>query len=215
MLTSQESLKQFLAAKGNTFPFNTLKQLRNRYYFKWILLKSMHEKEPRQSTSTHVVLASSFDTETLQHLIISGQGIPVAPVMDEIMDWMHYWGRGKSMSWYQESMDVLEFYCKEGIAVSKREVVFEILSIRVRQRIWYALQHTLHLGWLTYNEWHDWFNFQYESVTTDFFDLYMKSDSYIKDRLELLVGMATAHFNNTNSTEEPADAPLSSAVVSP
>ena len=161
-------------------------------------------KQPHQP-----VLASSFDKATLQHLVISQKGLPLPPAMSSIMDWMHSWGRNRSEGWYDGTLELFMWYIDENIDLTVRELMFEVISIKMKEEIHSYFVMTMLLGWSTYNEWHDWFNFQYENITQDFFALATKSIDYVRDRIETVAADAA-------QLEEPTPTLTGSApVVSP
>ena len=125
---------------------------------------------PRRGSGFDVVLTSSFDEDTLQHLLVSKTGMPLPPSMSKV-DWMYCWGRHESDTWFAETLDTFAFYLKEKIEASERELVTEVITIKVKEQCHTAFNVTHLLGWSTYNEWMDWFNDKYENDTTNFFFL--------------------------------------------
>ena len=160
MLTTKLAFDYFINLRGKDYPYSALKQTRNQLYFKWIILTSRGDDIPQRGTPYAAVLSSSFDKPTLQHLVIGGRGLPLPPSMGLIIDWMHSWGRNRSQGWYEATLELFVWYMDEKIDVSYRELAFEVISIKVKEKIHSSFITTHLLGWSTYNEWQDFFNFQ-------------------------------------------------------
>ena len=178
---------------------------------------------PRRRTVYQAVLTSNFDDETLQHILVSRQGHPCTPVMDNVMDWMDTWGRLKSNLWYEEAVEMLAFYCDEKIKDNDKEIIQEIIALKVKDDIRLALSTTALLGWTTYNEWTEWFDYQYDFVTRDFFELASKTQYFVSDKIEDLLAAVheqqeELHQQQQGQVETPAtptQVVSSSALVSP
>ena len=184
MFTTTTALEFFCDKWGSDYPYCEIKKTRSQYYFKWIILfaSSKCNDVARRRTPYEVVLAKSFDKDTLQHLLVSKRGIPLTPAMDKIMNWMYCWGRNKSDTWYEDMVELLAFYCHEKIPVSDKELVHEVIALEVKRLCHYRFNTTVLLGWSTYNEWCEWFEHEYTFVTDDFFDL-ARSSFVEADRL--------------------------------
>ena len=213
MFVTADAYSYFMSEWGGDYPYCELKKTRSQFYAKYAVICSKSKSNvPRRGTSFDVVTTSSFDKETLRHLFLSKQAIPLTPTMAEIMDWMYCWGRNKSDSWYERTLEWFMFLCTEKISVSKRELIFDTIAIKVREDIHCYFVTTQMTGWLTYNEWVDWFNFQYENITEDFFELSYKSIGYVQSRCEALVEATTAP---TNATPEVPVSFAATNIVSP
>lgn len=200
---------------GMDYPYCELRETRSRYYFKWILLHSGREKVPRKYSRHAAVLASCFDNETLDQLVYSKQGIPLTEDMSEIMDWIDGWGRDISHFWYQETMDLFSIYFSLKERVTKKELLYEVIAIRIREQIHQAYTLTLFVGWTTFNSWRDWFDSEFDE-NPDFFHLAYNSMRFIKQQTDAVVNetnivVATA----VNAPEMPTPAVTRSNVISP
>ena len=207
LFVTKDSFDYFCRLWGSDYPYCALKKTRSQYYVKYMIMMSKGESLPGRQTPLTVVLTSAFDKETLQHLLLSKQGIPLCPAMDKIMDWMYAWGKSKSRMWYDETIELFSFYFHEKIRLSERELMFEVIAIKVRQDIHLRVAvHTDMIGWTTYNEWVDFFNFYYEASSTHFYDLTTKSISYVSDRcdamLEQIMTVPVSTYSNGQSSEE-------------
>ena len=212
MLTTKVAFDYFINLRGKDYPYSALKQTRNQLYFKWMIVTSRGDDIPRRRTPYEAVLASSFDRPTLQHLVISGRGLPLPPAMGLIMDWMQSWGRNRSQGWYEATLELFVWYMDEKIDVSERELIFEVISIKVKEEIHSSFITTQLLGWSTYNEWHDYFNFHYDSGKKEFFGLATKSIGYVRDRIETVVEAATQEPTPTYTS---SNGQATSETVSP
>ena len=175
----------FIKEAGKQYPYCALRKTRRMYYFKWLMVCSMGDNVPRCSTPYQAVLSSSFTKDTLKTLVMGNNCYPLPPVMEGIMDWMHTWGRRRCLRWHEKTLDMFSWYIEKKIDVGVRELIYEVIGIRVKDLINYSFGTSMILGWSTYNEWTDFFNFQYDDVgNKDFFDLSCKSIGYVASRIE-------------------------------
>ena len=134
MFVSKDTFEFFCNTWGAEYPYCELKKTRNRYYIKWVILCGSKSSIPRQRTPLEAVLSSSFDKDTLQHLLLSKQAMPLTPSMSDIMDWMSSWGRSKSNTWYEDVVELFMFYCQEKIPVSDKRLVEDVISLKVKEQ---------------------------------------------------------------------------------
>ena len=206
--TTKEAFDYFCTLYGSDFPYCQLKKTRTQFYdVKYVIITSKgNVTVPRKETPLAVVLSSSFDKETLRHLLLSKQAVPLSPAMEKVMDWMYCWGRSKSRRWYDETIELFSFYCHEKIPICERELFFEVIAIKIRQDIHDSYVHTDLIGWMTYNEWVDYFNFYYDNCSTHFYDLTTKSIWYVRDRCDTTleaVSPVSTYSNGQSTSEEP------------
>ena len=194
MFTHPTSLQYFCDKWGGDYPYCELKKTRSMYYFKYLILYSPNKGNeiPRRRTVYDVVLASSFDKETLQHLLVSKKGTPLTPSMTSVMDWMYCWGRHKSLAWFEDTVELFAFYCHEKIRVGDKELLREVVALKIKQQCHVAFNGTVLLGWSTYNEWSDWFDYQFDYVTEDFFDLARTSINHANDLIQAAIAASIA-----------------------
>ena len=202
MYVSKETFNVFARTRGTEYPYNEIMETRRRFYSKWILIFGPAGL-PFQCLHAH-----AFDSNTLQHLMVSSRGLLLPPSMSKIMDAMDEWGRGRSSRWYHETLDLFWCHASRKISVTERELTFKTIKCRV-----YALIHSylldLQPGWTVFNEWEDYFNFLYDYDTEDFFHLARKSFDFVHNKL-----MAIVSSNNDNEMTPPTPvASVSSAAL--
>ena len=56
------------------------------------------------------MLCSTVEPEVVQHLIVTQQGLPLPNDFSLLMDCMFHWGRGINVSWYNITLELINFY---------------------------------------------------------------------------------------------------------
>jgi hypothetical protein len=196
MKVNQRDFAMFVQNNGSKFPYSEIRKTRRHFYVKWIVFAK------RARRHSFVTLPSNcVNKDTLNHLIITKQAIPLTSSMNEIVDYMERWGKSEDSVWYQQVVDWLAFICREGIKREHLGVLYDCVALKVRREIY------LHAGTVAtsetsriFNAWRTFFFDQYARSTTDFIALKQSS----------MVFVATLIANLISS---PPVTPISNAVV--
>ena len=221
MLTTKEALDIFFEELGGHYPYNQVKKTRNKIYCKWLMLTRFHQDNNEwQNSRNTVVSASSFDYETLQHMIISRSALPLTPDMDKVMDWMFQWGRTVSPWWYNNVVWVLYFKLINGFEISKYELFMQCMTWKITRKLEQRhfqpgseAYHHIYTGWTLV------FPHYYNQEDPDFHKLYIKSVQFIMGDAYMvqLHGVPTADETDSDMDDDSVVVPTvtSSNVVSP
>ena len=77
------------------------------------------------------VRSSLFDSNTVTHLIITKQALPVPKEMSMILDLMEYWGREIDSEWYYRVIDYCAFVALEKHNLSYENLLHHCLEFKV------------------------------------------------------------------------------------
>lgn len=178
MFTSKDSLDYFFALHGEEFPFNAMRRTRHRVCCKWLIVFSSGDTPLRRQSPCHAILSSCFDSDTVQHLIVSRRAAPLPPVMGNIMDIMDTWGRMKSNRWHEEVVELLASHVHERVDETDVNLFYECIKLWVLSTL-----ETHHFGYGLFDEWTEYFDQLWEYETKDYFDLARESISFVNDRI--------------------------------
>ena len=209
MYVSKEVFEVFANTRGSDYPCNEIKETQRRFYSKWILLFGDGVRLPLQC-----VHAQAFGANTLQHLMVSSQGILLPPSMSMIMDAMDEWGRGRSCSWYNATLEEIfwDYASKKRSVPHRQLVIFETIKHRVCALIHSYLLDLLP-GWTVYIEWEGYFDDLYDNKGEDFFHLARKSFDFVEAKL--LAVVSSTDIDTASSVLTPVEGVSSCMAVTP
>jgi hypothetical protein len=152
-----DAFNSFLLANGLTYPYSQLKPTRNSFFCKWIMTKG-HDNV----TEYFPVLANSFSHQVLLEMITTGMAKPFPPELSEIMDHMHWWGKHKSIDWFDSVVQLSDAVLNKEEDIRRSELVRVMIipqvlaEIRAHFSFDSVAEHLLLLEWtkffdITYN----------------------------------------------------------------
>jgi hypothetical protein len=197
-ITTTVAFNKYLMDNSTIFPYNKLRATRNSFYCKWILLQG----EDRGSTEFFPVLATSIPNELLLKLISSESAKPLTPELSGIMDTMYWWGKNKSLVWYEDVIDIVAEAVDMDTEYDRKELFRAMISGQVRDEIhkYFPINSVgAELLWLN---WISWFNVTYSIAPQSFMAMSRYSFEYVSWSIAQVnyhaFAPATFQANNSN-----------------
>ena len=210
MKVNTKRFREFYERVRDTFPYNNIRVTRNRFHTKWLL---MYSKTPSGILFYHKkyypLLCTTLDSDIVQYIIITEQGIPLPHDISVLMDCMFYWGRSLSGPWYDKTLELINFYisCSDlnVSTFSATELYFDVIQMRV---VLLINNHFAHGNSFVVEGWMEHYRSLIDRGITDFFELAVSSFQYTKRAIDEL-----EHDSDTESIERN-DMDLPSVVES-
>lgn len=195
LITCRKEFQVFLLENSRVYPYRDIPTTRNRMYVSWMLMKRYEHTGsigriagvPVEAMRWVAIPSNAFDIDTVTHLYISKQALPVPSTMGEIVDALECWGKALDIQWYNRSMRYLGYLLSNGFQLNRETMVNYIVQLRV------LLMIDAHAADLPYDtildEFADFFPQEYCHskmfstlclVTFDHLDLFMKALSSIQ-----------------------------------
>jgi hypothetical protein len=150
----------------------------------------------RGSQEFFPVLANSLPNGVLMELLVSERGMPLPPELTDIMDSMYWWGKNKSVQWYDEVIYLLGLALDNDIEDDRKELVRAMISVQVRTEIhvYFAIDSmAAHLLW---TNWIFWFNATNEIGPKSFHRMTLYSIEYVHWSIAQVNYHAVAQVNS-------------------
>jgi len=190
LIVTEEALTLFLRDNAGKYPYCDVLQTRRNFHASYLFMKrSTRGVIWGTGPFDWVALSSSmFDTETVQHLIVSKQALPVPPDMGAVLDCMEYWGRRIDPNWYDLVVQWMALMCycgtQGGSAVPKERIMMQCIEPRIERMLHYCLGGILPFVEcrILLDEWRVFFEHDYNYGAghfKDFFYLANRSFDYI------------------------------------
>jgi len=123
---NQDSFKRFVQDNSYAWPYCDVRVTRNNYSPSVVMLMSY---QPERKPS--IVAATAFKKDTLQHLIITCQVMPVPPSVTTILEYMECHGKTVSFSWYDRVVEHIWRQLVFGNQVKHEYLIVHCLRYRV------------------------------------------------------------------------------------
>jgi hypothetical protein len=175
-IASTQAFRKFLLENSNTYPYCNLKQTRNSFFCKWVMVRGLD----LDSEEYFPVPANSLPNGVLLDLVRSGFGKPLPPNISDIMDSLFRWGRIKDYIWYDESVEVIGDALWEEEEVDYKHLVRTLISMQVRGMIFEFFRGSNFAAELLYFDWLVWFGATYNIAPKNFQGMAQYSFEYVK-----------------------------------
>jgi hypothetical protein len=115
----------------------------------------------------------------LMELLLSERGVPLPPELSSIMDSMYWWGKNKSVQWYDEVIYILALSLDNDIEEDRMELVRVMISVQMRAEIHAYFAADSIVAELLWVNWVFWFNATYKDGPKSFHGMAMYSIDYV------------------------------------
>ena len=201
--------KEFYERVKSCFPYNDLKVTRNRFHTKWLLMSC--KTNPCilfYHAKVYPLLCTTVEAEVVQHLITTQQGLPLPPDFSAVMDCMFHWGRSISWSWYERTLELINFYLGtsdlDRATFKATQLYLDIIQMRVLQLIRYHFRNGH--SYIT-EEWLKYYRAMVQSGKTEFFQLAVSSFQYTSALIDECVEDTSAATGMVSSVGNNMDVP--------
>lgn len=138
-------------------------------------------RDVRCASCIAAIPSSCLTHDTVQHLIVSKEALPVPPAMCDILDLMHCWGRDRDPVWHVKVVDWLCFLLVSKNHLPDQMALRDCVKCRIRSII-------LEMGdeitpFVSNNMiamWRQFFDNQCKKGNTHFFHLAINSFHFVK-----------------------------------
>lgn len=110
---NKKAFDKFMADEGSSYPYNEIRVTRRGFHCKWILLASHGSLFPLR--------ASTLSVDTVTHIIVSKQGMPLTPPMCDVADVAEWWP-GCNPNWKRDVHRTFAYFLQKRERVSKRQL---------------------------------------------------------------------------------------------
>ena len=131
MLVTPKEFTSFLCDNGSQFPYKDCRVTRSRFHVRWLLIKQHKEKHLRAIFPWKAISSRTFENDTVTHLIVTKQAIPLPPDMSEIMDTMAVWGEKYDVEWHHRVVDYLAFLCTDNHQFDRQHLFHHCLEYMI------------------------------------------------------------------------------------
>ena len=193
--------REFHERVKDQFPYNDLKTTRTSYRAKWLLMSC--KTDPGilfYHVKFYPLLCSTLDVKCVQELIITKKGIPLPADFCSVLDCMFHWGRSLSWSWYNKSLELMNYYLTMSdlnrAEFKETDLYLDVIQMRVLQLINHHFEHgnsSMSEDWLQY------YRGLVNSGERDFFSLAVASFRYTNVLIN--AHLRVVDFENSTYTE--------------
>ena len=180
MKVNTKRFREFYERVKGQFPYNEVRVTRTQFHVKWLLMSC--KTDPGilfHHGRLYPLLCTTLDSEVVQHLIISEQGLPLPEDFSLLMDCMFCWGRGLSVPWYNKTLELVKFYLLTSdlnrATFSATDLYCDVIQMRVQQLI---SRHYTHGHHRIYESWLQHYKEMVRSGKKEFFPLAVSSFQY-------------------------------------
>jgi hypothetical protein len=175
-VSTTSAFSQWLMTRSAVYPYSNLKNTRNSFFCKWVMVKGQH----MDLDDYFPVPANSLPNGVLLALISSGNCKPFPPELSDIMDSLYWWGKTINYEWYEECIEVLGDALWRDREEDKKEIVRSLISIQVRVFIFEYFHGSSMAAELLRFNWFLWFNETYKIAPKSFHGMATYSFEYVK-----------------------------------
>ena len=133
-MIAKAAFENFIAERGNIYPYNEIMQTRNGLYPKWILLSASRPQALFRMNGLHLVPTACVSNNVMQEMIVLEEGIPFPSEYDDVAHAMEYWGCMIDGGWQQQVLSLMDFYLKEGRKISKHKLYFDCIEMLINKK---------------------------------------------------------------------------------
>lgn len=207
---SPKVYREFLQANGSKFPYSDVRKTRQKFHVKWLLLYTNSREAAGCESHCFIIPSKAFNDDTVQHMILTKEALPLPPIMCHIARYMECWGRGVSTIWHHRVLDELRLFLQEGMAVSDEKVLHDCVKIRIWQMVGSRIDNLQEVQNII-DQWSAYFSVLYKKGTQNFFQLARLSFHYVDGKINM--ANMNLHLNKTG-TSTPGTVVSSASVVS-
>ena len=130
-------MKRFLLENGSRHPYNDILITRNRMHVQWLMLFTS-PRPPNGLIDRHpiVVPTTTFDADTVQHLLLTKQALPVPNVVSKVIDCMEDWGKEYDLEWYNEVVNLIAYLLSNQTVLTQEELFYDLLEFKINALIY-------------------------------------------------------------------------------
>ena len=167
MMFNKEAFK-LMATATDSYPYNEIRTTRQGFLTSWLLVRIHQGEQPRfrPRRRKQAIHTSSLDKDTVTHLIVSGQALPVPQDYCDVLDVLDWWGRRISQSWYESVVEMMYCDLYNGQKVDRGCLFKNCISFHMNDMADDAVG--LDRSWIILC-WHNFFDHTYMYDTKDFF----------------------------------------------
>ena len=204
MNVDTESFKLFYNRVKDQFPYNQLRVTRNRFHVKWLLMTC--DTDPGilfHHGRLYPLLCKSMKSQVVQHLIITEQAMPLPQSFSLLMDSMYYWGRSLSGTWFNKTLELINFYLLnselDAATPAATDLYCDVIQMRVVQMLHTHFRNG-HSG--IAEAWLQHYNEQVLRGNNQFFSLAVSSIQFTKYKINEVSGLVGTESGSDNEVDE-------------
>jgi hypothetical protein len=184
-IATTAAFNKYLLDNSSIFPYSKLQATRQSFYCKWILLQG----EDMGSKEYFPVLANALPNGLLLELLLSERAMPLTPELSTVMDAMYWWGKNKSLVWYEDVIDIVAEAVDMDTDYDRKELFRAMISGQVRDEIHKYFPVASMASELLWLNWISWFNATYHIAPQSF----MAMSRYSFDYVNWSIGQVNYH----------------------
>lgn len=197
---SADRFKVFYERYKDTFPYNQVRVTRNSIHSKWLLMGCKHPGIMFYTGRLFATLSETMDKATVDCLIVSRKAVPLPDDFCTVMDSMYFWGRCISFQWYRKTLELLNYFLRQGDCEFQRGTNMktylyrEVIGIRVQQRIQMSFAGG---NTALYEAWRKHYKERINSGETEFFGLAVSSFQFLSNEMTSLEFESQYHADSS------------------
>jgi len=138
MIVSKKGFQKFVQDHAERWPWSEIRLTRTSYSPEWTMMLSFKGND----VLPQIVRAACFYKDTLQHLVVTLQALPVPPKASEVLSYMEHKGKKVSVDWCNEVVMFVFRQMNNGHPVANCALVLHCLKCRVKEMLSDALAAT-------------------------------------------------------------------------
>lgn len=215
------ALDMFLLQHGGNYPYNDRLVTRNRIYSKWLLVETASFgcitciDNANGSRRNVAIPSTTFNDQTVQHLILTKQALPAPNVVSEVLDYMASWGHEYDSEWHAEVVHWISYLLNNSIQCTQEELFFDLIEFKVKSLIYEYIGINEHLtATQIYDLWEQQFrsNYYYSGVR-DFKVAATQSFTTVMIQVQAYLTVQSTLYNNAHSVPTPVSPESSTRSV--
>ena len=184
LLSCPEEFRVFLQEHGRIYPYRDCLKTRRRMHVKWLLMEKRQPTVGGEDTKWTILHSNTFDNDTVTHLIVSMQALPVPPTVSEVLDGIQSWGKSLDPEWCNCATDYMGYLCWNGFELQSEDIFFHLIKMRIDLML---QRHASDLPFASIMEdWECYYKWSFHYKGRVFADLCLSSFEYVKSILEEL-----------------------------
>ena len=139
VVVSPDALKLFLREHGRVYPYRDVMKTRKRVHVNWLMAeRKQHTGHigrvgaiQMEATTWRILPTNAFHNDTVTHLVVTQQALPVPAHIGEVIEVMESFGRSFDVEWYNRVIDYMGYLLSNGFELSREDIIHHSIELRV------------------------------------------------------------------------------------